>query len=445
MTKSVQEIYDEKKMSAQEALALIQDNDYVFSSQGAAEPAAILDHLEALLKTGVTGVTLNTCMPLKAYPAFHNPEFCRAVGHNCWFFTKDLVRAQRDKLVSAVPESSTSVVRKAMSRIHAENRRPVLMTTVSPMDENGDFTLSVSTIFERDLIDQGAHVIVEVSPHFPKTYGDTRLNVQDVIAVVESTRTVPCVPTVPYTETDRIIAKNVAALIEDGSTIQLGVGGIPNAVANELKTKKHLGIHTELFAENMVDLIECGAVDNSQKGFNDGKSVCAFALGSQKLYDFIDNNPDVLFKACTYTNDPPTIAKNNKFVSVNAALEIDLTGQAASETIGNKQISGTGGQSETVQGAQLSNGGKSVLAMHSTYTATDAEGNSVLRSKIVPFLAPGAAVSTSRNDVDYVVTEYGTACLRGRNIRERAEALTAIAHPDFRESLRAAIEKYEIW
>ena len=195
----------------------------------------------------------------------------------------------------------------------------------------------------------------------------------------------------------------------------------------------------------MVDLIECGAVDNSQKGLNDGYSVCSFTMGTQRLYDFIDDNPTILFKSCTYTNDPYTIGKNNKFVSINATLEVDLYGQAASETVNGLPWSGTGGQSETVQGAQMSKGGKSILAMHSTYTTKDENGNEVLHSKIVPALHKNAAVTTSRNDTDYVVTEYGVAWLRGLTIGERAKALIKIAHPAFRDQLTKEAEELCIW
>lgn len=321
----------------------------------------------------------------------------------------------------------------------------MVLATVSPMDSHGYFSLSVSAIYERDLIDQGALVLLEVNPNFPRTFGDTQVHISEVGALVESDRPIPTKSLVPYTEVDKKIGAFVASLVEDGSTIQLGIGNIPNAVANELRSKRHLGIHTEMFTETMVDLIECGAVDNSQKGFMNGFSVCSFTMGSQRLYDFVHNNPSVLFKSSTFSNDPYTIARNNKFVSVNASLEIDLTGQCASETVGNLQWSGTGGQSETVQGAQMSPGGKSIIAMHSTYSATDADGKEVLHSKIVPFLARGAAVTTSRNDTDYVVTEYGIAWLRGLNIRERVEALVKIAHPDFRDWLREEAERNMIW
>ena len=440
-----QELYKKKRMSAEQALELIQDGDSMFSAQAAAEPQAILSKLQHLKEPGVKGTTLNSCLRIQYYDALKDPEMAGIMSHNGWFFTAGLRDAQKKKLVSAVPQSSTSVLRKSLQRLQAEGRRPVVLATVSPMDSHGYFSLSVSAIYERDLIDQGALVLLEVNPNFPRTFGDTQVHISEVDALVESDRPILTKSLVPYTEVDKKIGAFVASLVEDGSTIQLGIGNIPNAVANELRSKRHLGIHTEMFTETMVDLIECGAVDNSQKGFMNGFSVCSFTMGSQRLYDFVHNNPSVLFKSSTFSNDPYTIARNNKFVSVNASLEIDLTGQCASETVGNLQWSGTGGQSETVQGAQMSPGGKSIIAMHSTYSATDADSKEVLHSKIVPFLARGAAVTTSRNDTDYVVTEYGIAWLRGLNIRERVEALVKIAHPDFRDWLREEAERNMIW
>lgn len=443
--KSFQELYEEKKMTAKQALELIQNGDYMFSAQAAGEPAAILSELQHLKETGVKGTTLNTCLPLQYYDAFKDPEMPGVMDHNGWFFSAGLRDAHKHKMVSCVPQSSTSILRKTLDRLAYENRRPVVLATVSPMDDHGYLSLSISAIYERDLINQGALTILEVNPNYPRTFGDTQVHISEVDALVESDRPIPVSNPAPYTEVDAAIGKYVASLVEDGSTIQLGIGNIPNAVAAELKTKKHLGIHTEMFTESMVDLIECGAVDNSCKGQYDGYSVCSFTMGSQRLYDYIDDNPAVLFKSCTFTNDPYSIGKNNKFVSVNASLEVDLTGQCASETVGYDQWSGTGGQSETVQGAQMSPGGKSIIAMHSTYTKTDADGNKTFHSKIVPFLHEGAAVTTSRNDTDYVVTEYGIAWLRGLNVGQRAEALINIAHPDFREGLRKQAEEYEIW
>lgn len=441
---SYQDLYNEKLMSADQALELIRDGDHIFSAQATAEPIELMSHLQHLKETGVKDCRLFTCLPLRDYPCFHDRELKKVLDHHAWFMSAGLRKSYEEGLVSPVPQSSTSILRKTLQRCEAEHRRPVLMCTVSPMDEDGYMTLSVSAVYEMDLIKYGALVLAEVNPHFPKTYGDTQVHVSQVDAIVEANHPIPTAQIAPYTETDRVIGRYIADLIEDGSTIQLGIGNIPNAVANELRSKKHLGIHTEMFTETMIDLIECGAVDNSQKGINEGCSVCSFTLGSQRLYDYINDNPAVLFRSCTYTNDPYTIGLNQKFVSINAALEIDLYGQAASETLAGMPWSGTGGQSETVQGAQMSKGGKSILAMHSTYSKRDADGRETLHSKIVPFLARNSAVTTSRNDVDYVVTEYGVAWLRALTIGERARALIGIAHPDFREELTRQAEELGI-
>ena len=427
--------------STEQLLEHIQDNDFIFTPMAASGPDAIMMKMQHLKKTGVKNVILQSCIPSVDYPFFHDPEMDSVLKHHGWFFSAALRKSNAERLVSAVPQHSTSIFRKTMDRVRRENRRPVLMTTVSPMDAHGYMSLSVSSIYEMDVVKEGAILLLEVNPNYPRTFGDTMIHISQVTALVESDRPILCVQPAPYTEVDAVIGKYVASLVEDGSTIQLGIGNIPNAVANELKTKKHLGIHTEMFTETMVDLIECGAVDNTQKGFNDGFCIASFTMGSQRLYDFLDNNPTVLFKSSTYSNDPYTIGKNNKFVSINATLEMDLTGQAASESVGPVQFSGSGGQAETVQGSQMSLGGKSILAMHSTFT--DKEGK--LHSKIVPMLTPGAAVTTSRNDVDYVVTEYGIACLRGLTISERVQALSTIAHPDFRQWLLDEAEKNHIW
>ncbi|OLR65106.1 acetyl-CoA hydrolase/transferase family protein [Peptoniphilus porci] len=440
-----EEMYKSKVMTAKEALELIKDKDYIFSAQAAAEPIEIMSNLTHLKNTGVKGAHLNTCLPLRDYPYFHDQEMKGILDHNAWFMSGALRKAYEEKLVSPVPQSSTSILRKTLQRCKYENWRPVVICTVSPMDKRGYMTLSVSAIYERDLINNGAFTIVEVNPNFPRTYGDTLVHISEVEAIVEANHPIPISNLVPYTEKDAVIGKYIADLIDDGSTIQLGIGNIPNAVANELKTKKHLGVHTEMFTETMVDLIKCGAVDNSLKTIDRGYSVCSFTMGSQNLYDFLDNNPSVIFKSCTYTNDPYTIGKLDNFVSINATLEVDLYGQAASETVNGMPWSGTGGQSETVMGAQRSKGGKSILAMHSTYSTKDKNGNEVLHSKIVPYLAKNSAVSTSRNDTDYIVTEYGVAWLRGLNIGQRANELIKIAHPDFREELTRQAEKYKIW
>ena len=287
------------------------------------------------------------------------------------------------------------------------------------------------------LLDGGALVLLEVSPHFPRTWGDTLLPISRVAAFVETDRRAPVSSLPCMGEIDRKIAAQVAELIPDGSTLQLGVGHIPSAVAEELKNRKHLGIHSGLFSDSLMDLIRCGAVDNTRKGFLDEISLCAFANGSQELYDFLDDNPGVVFRRGTFVNEPNIIARNRNMVSLNTGLEIDLTGQCAAESMGFTQFSATGAQTETIQGAQLSPGGKSILALRSVYSVRNAQGEKVLKSKIVPYFRPGTIVSTSRNEIDFVVTEYGVAWLRGASIKERVKELIAVAHPAFRDKLQA--------
>ncbi|MBC2581930.1 acetyl-CoA hydrolase/transferase family protein [Clostridium sp. DJ247] len=441
--KSNEEIYKSKVKTIPEALKLIQSNDVIFVAQAGAEPVSILDELHTISENGVTGVELQNCLPMKNYEFIKNSQYKHNILIHGWYFTSDLREAQKRGNATFTPQHAHIAVWKKLSSI--KGRRKKLLTTCSPMDKHGYLSLSISNIYERELIENGAMLICEVNPNYPRTFGDNIVHISEVAALVETNRAIPEVQLVPYTDTDKKIGEYIAELVEDGSTIQLGIGNIPNAVAAELKNKKHLGIHTEMFTESMVQLIESGVVDNSKKGFYDGRAVCAFAFGNRKLYDFLDDNPTVLFKSGSWVNDPYVIGKNNKFVSINATLEVDLVGQCASESIGSMQYTGTGGQADTVIGSQKSKGGKSIIAMHSTATIINTEGKKEKISKIVPFLKLGSIVSLSRNDVDYVVTENGVAWLRGLSVKDRVNALVDIAHPDFREWLRFEAKKNMIW
>lgn len=436
-------IYKEKVKSIPDALALIKSNDVIIVAQAAAEPIDLLDNLHTIKNNGVKGVDVQTCLPMKNYEFIKNPELKDCIFNHSWYYTKALREAQKNGNATYTPQHAHIASWKKLSGI--DGRRMVLFCTCSPMDKHGYLSLSISNVYEKDFIDAGAHVICEVNPNYPRTFGDNIIHISRIDAIVETNRTIPEINLAPYTDVDMKIGQYIAELVEDGSTIQLGVGNIPNAVAAELTNKKHLGIHTEMFTESMINLIECGAVDNSQKGFYNGYSVCAFAFGNKKLYDYLDDNPTVLFKSGSWVNDPFQIKNNRKFVSINASLEVDLTGQCASESIGSMQYTGTGGQADTVLGSQRSEGGKSIIAMHSTYKTKDENGNVVLKSKIVPFLKKGSIVSLSRNDVDYVVTENGVAWLRGLSVRDRVEELINIAHPDVREKLRFEAKKNCIW
>ena len=440
------EEYKARQCTVDDVLAAIRDRDFVATSGGVNAPLLFYKNLHKVaprLKQGIDffyGTTYK-----KGDFEFLESQACKGKIRTLSGFVlcKDERGYIQEGRVDYVPTHYHS---QGMKMIQARGGLDVYVAAVCPMDERtGYFRTSLSNVNETDFRNSAKKIFLEVVPSLPVIYGNNEIHVSEADGIYEYDHPLETMDPLPFGEVEKQIGSYVAELVEDGSTIQLGIGNIPNAVAKELRSKRHLGIHTEMFTETMVDLIECGAVDNSQKGLLNGYSVCSFTMGSQRLYDYVNNNPSVLFKSCTFTNDPYTIGKNNKFVSVNASLEIDLTGQCASETVGNLQWSGTGGQSETVQGSQMSPGGKSIIAMHSTYTTKDESGKEVLHSKIVPFLARGAAVTTSRNDTDYVVTEYGIAWLRGLNIRQRVDALIRIAHPDFRDWLREEAEKNMIW
>lgn len=434
--------YNQKKKTVPELLSLLQDGDYILSAQALAEPVTLLEQLPLLRRWGRKNIVFNSCMPFRDLPWYHDPAMQETLEHVCWFFSAPARKAHQEGLCSFLPGYSTNLVRKTFQRLRSEGRRPVLLATASPMDESGNFSLSISALFEREIIDNGAVVLLEVSSRYPRTHGGTTLPLSAVTAFVETDRPAPEMPKATLRPVDEAIGTRIAELIPDGSTLQLGVGHIPDAVAIRLKDRRHLGIHSGMFSESLMELIQCGAVDNSQKGFHPGETVMAFAAGSQKLYQFLHENKEILTKGGYYTNAPAVIAQNRNMVSLNTALEIDLTGQCAAESMGFAQWSATGAQTETVEGAQLSPGGKSILALPSCYTARGKDGKKVLRSKIVLSFKPGTIVSTSRNDVDYVVTEYGTAWLRGLPLDKRARALIAIAHPAFRDQLTADAKKY---
>jgi acyl-CoA hydrolase len=281
-------------------------------------------------------------------------------------------------------------------------------------------------------------VILEINPHFPRTFGDLEVHQNDIDYFVKVDYPVPTLPDTDPSDKDKKIGEHIANFIHDGDTIQLGIGGIPNAVANALMDKKDLGVHTEMLTTGFMKLYKHGAVTNKHKTLHNGKMVAAFALGTPELYDFIDNNTGIMLLDGNYVNDPCVIGQNDNQVSINTTIEVDLTGQCCSESIGTRHFSGTGGQSDTATGAQRARNGRSFIALYSTAKVRKSKDSDerIEVSKIVPTLKPGAAVSLSRNDVDYIVTEYGAVRLRGTSIQERVELLISIAHPKFRDELR---------
>ncbi len=317
-------------------------------------------------------------------------------------------------------------------------RKPRLFISAASMpDEHGFVSLSTSNVYEKEAIEAAQITILEVNPNFPRTIGDLEVHISEVDYLIKADYPVPTIPEIEPNEKDFIIGKMIADRIEDGSTIQLGIGGIPNAVAKSLYGKKDLGIHTEMFTNEMMKLIKAGVINGKKKSIHRNKHVACFVMGTKELYEFVDNNPSCFILNGNYVNDPAVIGLNNKQISINSTIEIDLTGQCASESLGHVQFSGTGGQTDTATGAQNSVGGKSFIALYSTAMVRNPlTGEREEVSKIVPILKPGAGVTLSRNDVDNVVTEYGIAELRGTSISERVHKLIDIAHPKFRDELR---------
>ncbi|RDU36692.1 4-hydroxybutyrate--acetyl-CoA CoA transferase [Neobacillus piezotolerans] len=435
------DLYLSKKITVEKALSFVKTGDHIVSALAAAEPRDMLSKLHTISED-VTDVRVSTCLPILEYPYFCDPAYKNQFLMEGWFYMPAVRKMHEAGTVSYIPNH----LHFAGVRRNEHRHTNIFIGTASPMDEHGYLSLSLSATYEKEIAQVADLVILEVNPKMPRTFGDTIIHISEIDFCVEADYDIPLFPSSEPNEKDRIIGRQIAELIEDGSTIQLGIGGIPNAVSAELMNKKDLGIHTEMFTDGMVDLFEAGVITGRKKTLQPGKMVATFALGTKKLYDFINNNPGVVILNGSYVNDPYVIGQNHKMVSINTTMEIDLTGQCCSESIGHRQFSGTGGQADTAIGAQLSKGGKSFIALYSTANIR-VPGSSERKtiSKIVPRLTPGAVVSLSRNDVDYVVTEYGVAHLKGTSIRERVEKLIAIAHPDFREQLRREANELMIW
>ncbi|SHI86937.1 4-hydroxybutyrate CoA-transferase [Dethiosulfatibacter aminovorans DSM 17477] len=309
----------------------------------------------------------------------------------------------------------------------------VALLHLSRPGENGYCSYGVSVDYTKPAAEVARIVIAEVNDKMPRTLGDSFIHVSDIDLIVETSYDLVELQLPKIDEIEKSIGENCAKLIEDGDTLQLGIGSIHDAVLMFLKDKKDLGIHSEMISDGVVDLVESGAVNNKKKTLHKNKIVVTFLMGSKKLYDFVDNNEDVEFYPVDYVNDPKVIMQNDNMISINSCIQVDFMGQAVSESTGFKQFSGVGGQVDYVRGAAMANGGKSIIAMPST-----ASGGKF--SRIVPLITEGSALTTSRNDVHYVVTEYGIANLKGKTLKNRAKALIEIAHPDFRDELQKQFE-----
>lgn len=419
---NIDKLYKEKLTTAEEAVKHIPSNCRVVTGHATGEPTVIVDamvdnYMQYENVEIVHLVAMGNC-------GYTRPEMKGHLRHNALFVGAGTREAVNDGRADFTPTFFYQVPKLFKTSLPVD----VAIIQVSPPDENGNCSFGVSCDFTKPAADLAKIVIAQVNNMMPFTYGDNFINIKDIDYIVEVSK--PLLELMPPTigEVEKAIGEHCASLIEDGSTLQLGIGAIPDAVLLFLKDKKDLGIHSEMFSDGIVDLYSSGAINNSKKSLHPGKMIVTFLMGSKKLYDFVNNNKDVELYPVDYVNDPLTIMKNSRMVSINSALQVDLMGQVCAEAIGLKQFSGVGGQVDYIRGTSMSLDGKAIIAMPSTASKGKL-------SRIVPFLDHGSCITTSRNDVEYIVTEYGIANLRGKSLKQRAKALINIAHPDFRDEL----------
>ena len=424
--------YQNKVITVQQALDLVKPGDHIISAMVAAEGRSFLGQLHTIANR-ISDVTVTNCLPLLNADFFTNNAYSSQFEINTWFMSASLRKATANGNITFIPNH----LHLAGNRRIAVHKPNIFIGVATPPDQHGFVSLSLSNVYEQEAIEAADIVILEINPNFPRTLGDVELHMSKVDYVIEVNYPVPELPDAELTEKDKMIGQHIASLIHDGDCLQLGIGGIPNAVASALMDKKDLGVHTEMLTTGFMKLFKAGAISGKYKKTHKNKMVCCFALGTQELYDFINDNPAVQVLNGNYVNDPYVIAENDNQVSINSTIEVDLTGQCCSESIGSRQFSGTGGQVDTALGAQMSKNGRSFIALYSTAMVTNPQtGIKEEVSKIVPQLKLGAVVTLSRNDVDYIVTEYGAVRLRGKTVRERVELLISVAHPKFRDQLR---------
>lgn len=424
-----QEQFRRKSVSPEEAMQCIQSGMRVYIHPGCAEPEALV---EALMARGplVKNVEIVHILTL-GRADYIAPQMEGHFRHNAMFIGGNVRQAVNEGRADYTP-----VFLSQIEALFESGQMPidVALIQVSPPDAHGFCSFGVGVDTTLTAARQAKLVVAQVNDQMPRTYGDSFIHVSDIDSIVESSRPLCELKPIEITDVHRAIGKNVASLIEDGATLQLGIGGIPDAVLLELSGHKDLGIHTEMLSDSVIPLIESGVINGSRKSIHRGKIVTGFILGTKKLFNFVDNNPAFELHPNSYTNDPYVISENHKMVAVNSALQVDITGQVCADSIGTFFYSGIGGQVDFIRGASRCKGGKPIIAIPAT-----AKSGKI--SRIVPMLDPGAGVVTSRGSVHYVVTEYGVAYLHGRTIRQRAEALIEIAHPKFREQLYAYCEK----
>ena len=420
---SVQALYESKRMSAADAVRLVHDGEQIVVPTGAGEPPALLTALSDA-RRAFRGVTVAQLLPLRRY-GYLDADTLEHVRHLSLFYGGPSREGGQQGWIDFVPNSFSEMPLLIERGYLAAD---VVFAIASPMDESGNFALSLATDYTMAAVARARCVVLEVNPQVPYTYGNCHVHVSKVTAVVEDDAPLAEVALPKIGPVQEAIGRHVAELVGDGATLQIGYGSIPDAVVVQLTGKRDLGIHTEMLGDGILRLIDAGAVSNRRKNFLPGRMVATFALGSSRLYRYMDRHADLEMHPADFTNDPAVAGRNDDLVSINGTLQVDLLGQCGSESLGSLPYSGTGGQSDFVRAANRSRGGKSFIVLPST-----AKDGSV--SRIVATLASGTHVSTSKNDVNYVVTEHGVAQLRGKSARQRAQALIAIAHPHHRAEL----------
>jgi 4-hydroxybutyrate CoA-transferase len=425
--------YTKRRKTADEALACVKSGMRVYIQPGCAEPETLV---EALMRRGpdLSNVEIVHMMTMGCAP-YVAPEMAGHFRHNAMFIGSNVREAINDGRADYTP-----IYLSEIEGLFESGEMPidVALIEVSAPDSHGFCSFGVGVDTTLTAAKVADVVVAQVNDCMPRTYGDSFIHVHDIDIFVESSRPLCALKRVPVTELQTAIARNVARLIDDGAVLQTGIGGIPDAILPMLMDRKDLGVHSEMVSDGVIPLIEAGVITGARKNFKPRKIILGFALGTKELFDFVHNNPIFEFHPTAYSNDPGLIARNDNMVAINSALQVDLTGQVCSDSIGNQFYSGIGGQVDFLRGASRSKGGKPIIAISST-----AKNGAI--SRIVPMLAPGAGVVTSRGLVRYVVTEYGVAYLHGKSIRERAKSLIEIAHPNFREELYAYCEKTKWW
>lgn len=417
-----EEIYKSKLVTAEEAIGAIKEGDKIVTGFACGEPFGIERALVENYQQ-FKNVEIISMLTLGDSP-WVRPEMKGHFCLNCLFASQ----SNRKAISNGSCEFTTSHFYEIPDVIEHYIRPRVSIVMVSPPDEHGYVSFGTTVDYTKGTTDYCEVVIAQVNKYMPRTFGNSMKHVRDFTYFVEIDEPLPEVKNVEITETEMKIGKHCASLINDGDCLQLGIGGIPNAVCAQLWDKKDLGLHSELVGDGVVDLLEAGVINNSKKQSKAGRTVLGAAFGTAKLNNYLNNNPSVEFHPIDYVNNPMVIARNDNVVSINSCLQVDLLGQVVSDTVGLNQFSAVGGQVDFVRGATMSKNGKSIIAMPST-------AKKGLISRIVPIITEGSAVTTPRNDVNYVVTEYGIAQLKGKTLKERAKALIKIAHPRFRPHL----------